>query len=95
MHAPEARHDVLDRAGEQISVMRMTCGEGGTVVEAKGLAPFSCAYAPTEHVFFFPVLEDSVFELREGLLWVDRIEWHGWHRVYCMEQMARFRQKNR
>ncbi len=71
-HGLQARHRVLDVAGEQVAVVRQTVGEGRTVVEDElVLAVLACRAvldAGLEGVVLGPVVEHAAFQLREGRL---------------------------
>ena len=75
-HRLVARHDVLDRAREEVPVVRQARRERRTVVERVALLASVPVQRLPKHVAFRPILQDSLFHLRELDLVGYRFEHH-------------------
>ena len=73
-HAPVAGNDVLDRAGEEVAIMRRTRREGWPVIEDECRPIATTTVALGERVRLVPEREDLSLHLREIRAGVDAFE---------------------
>ena len=66
LHRPVARHNVLDSAGNQMSVVRQTRREGRSIVEDIGLLILSILQALLKHILALPELKNRVLHCHKG-----------------------------